>query len=348
VKLCALRVTSPKQYASGKVNAAPIGSGPYLLDSSATSRGSTYVFNKNPNYWDAKAFPYKKVVMKVMSSETAAVNALKSGQIDGTLITQATYNQAKGSGNKILVFHNSETTRLLITDHDGKKVPALGSVDVRRAMNMVFDKNAIADKLYQGHAAPAGQIFRPGSEAYIDGLKDPYPYNVDQAKQLMQKAGYANGFTLEIPYMQGVANLDSLLAVVTQQLGLLNIKVKRVTLSGPNAIAELLSGKYPVPLWPLGNYGESKQDINDYLLQDGIWNVSHQADPTISKLWQQVLHGNAQQAADAQKAMNRYVTEQAWFAPMAYPEGFYAYNPDISVPSSSDWTGLQPQLWDFK
>src|SRR5262245_9450930 len=68
VKLCALRVTSPKQYAAGKVNAAPIGSGPYTLDSSASSRGSTYVFNKNPSYWDAKDFPYKKLVIKVIAS----------------------------------------------------------------------------------------------------------------------------------------------------------------------------------------------------------------------------------------------------------------------------------------
>jgi peptide/nickel transport system substrate-binding protein len=348
VKLCALKIVSPNQLKPGKVNAAPIGSGPYKLDSSATSRGSTYVFDKDPSYWNAKAFPYKKLVIKVIPSETAAANALRSGQIDGTIITQATYNEAKASGLNILTFPHSETTRLLITDHDGKKIPALGSLDVRRAMNMVFDKSAIASKLYQGHAAPANQIFRPGSAAYIPGLKDPYPYNVAQAKALMAKAGYANGFTLEIPYMQGVANLDSLLAVVSQQLGLLNIKVKRVTLSGPNAIAELLSGKYPVPLWPLGNYGESKQDINDYVLPDGIWNVSHEKDPTIAKLYQTVLHGDAQQADAAQKAMNRYVTQQAWFVPMAYPQGFYAYNPKVvDLTSSSDWTGLQPQLWDF-
>jgi hypothetical protein len=33
---------------------------------------------------------------------------------------------------------------------------------------------------------------------------------------------------------------------------------------------------------------------------------------------------------------------------MAYPDGFYAYNPKVELTSSSDWTGLQPQLWDFK
>ena len=36
-----------------------------------------------------------------------------------------------------------------------------------------------------------------------------------------------------------------------------------------------------MPLWQLGNYGESLQDIKDYILDDGIWNVSHQPDETI-------------------------------------------------------------------
>ena len=36
-----------------------------------------------------------------------------------------------------------------------------------------------------------------------------------------------------------------------------------------------------MPLWQLGNYGESLQDIKDYILTDGIWNVSHQPDETI-------------------------------------------------------------------
>ena len=45
-----------------------------------------------------------------------------------------------------------------------------------------------------------------------------------------------------------------------------------------------------MPLWQLGNYGESLQDIKDYVLVDGIWNVSHQPDETIDGLWQTHPH----------------------------------------------------------
>ncbi|MFJ6693145.1 ABC transporter substrate-binding protein [Streptomyces sp. NPDC091294] len=345
-RLCDLKIASPDYLASDNRNKAPVGSGPYTLDASATTGGSVYTFVKNDSYWDTKTFPYKKLVVKVITSETATINALKTGQIDGSLITQATYSQAKASGLKIHT-QPSEVARLLLTDHLGKKIPALGNVDVRRAMNMVFDKEAMAKNLFRGLATPTAQIFRPGSAAYVKDLKDPYPYDVEAAKALMKKAGYANGFTLEIPYMQG-QNLDSLMPVVKQQLGLLNIKVKQVTLSGPNAISELLSGKYPVPMWVLGNYGDSRLDIGDYIQPDGIWNVMHQSDPTVAKLWQKILTDDPQQTVKDQQAVNRYVVDQAWFVPLVSTGTIYAYSSKLDIPKVTDPSGLHPMLWDFK
>jgi peptide/nickel transport system substrate-binding protein len=346
-KLCNnLIITSAKAIKAGNLNKAPVGSGPYKLDAAATTRGSVYSFVKDESYWNAKSYPYKKLRIKVITNETAVVNALKTGQIDGSLIQEGSYNEAEAAGLKIQTLRGN-TTRLLLTDHQGKKIPALGEVDVRRAMNMVFDKKAMAKGLLKGRAAPAHQIFRPGSTAYVKDLKDPYPYDVKAAKALMKKAGYADGFTLELPYMQGVG-LEKLVPVVKQQLGLLNIKVKQETLSGPNAISELLSGKYPVPLWNLGNYGDSRQDISDYLLTDGIWNVSHQPDGTVSKLWDTIASGSEKEAAKAQQDLDRYVVDQAWFVPMMYPDGFYAYSSKIDVQPSSDYSALHPLLRDFK
>ncbi len=153
---------------------------------------------------------------------------------------------------------------------------------------MVFDRNAIATQLYQGNATPAYQIFREGSDAFIADLKDPYPYDVEKAKSLMASAGFADGFDLTIPTMSG-QNHELLLPYITQQLALINIRVTEKKLSGPTAITDLLSGEYPVPVWELGNYGESLQDISDYLLPEGIWNVEHQEDAKIAGLWEKVL-----------------------------------------------------------
>ncbi|MFF3851060.1 ABC transporter substrate-binding protein [Streptomyces sp. NPDC002328] len=340
------KLASPKYLAAGKVNKAPVGSGPYTLDQSATTSGSTYTFVKNNAYWDAKSFPYKKLVIKVIKNQTAALNALKTGQIDGTLIQQSMFNEAKSSGLKTLSMRGT-TTRLLLTDHKGEKIPAIGDLRVRRAMNMVFDKDAMAKDFYQGRATPTHQIFRPGSAAYIKDLKDPYPYNVAKAKELMREAGYEKGFTLTFPVMEGLG-IEKLVPVVAQQLGQLNIKVKQQTLSGPNAVEQLLSGTYPVPLWPLGNYGESITDIKDYVLPDGIWNVMHQPDPTVKKLYDRLITAKGQKSAEIQQEINRYIIDQAWFVPMAYPDAFYAYSPKIDIPEATDFNALNPLLRDFK
>jgi len=343
---CNVAISSPKTISS-KDFSKPVGSGPYILDKSHTTQGSVYTFTKNDKYWDSKTYPYKKLVVKVIASDTAALSALKTGQLDGSLITTATVNQAKSSNLKLQTLKSNETTRLLITDHLGKTIPALGNVDVRRAMNMVFDKKAVADKLYLGNAAPAYQIFKPGSDAYIADMKDPYPYDVDKAKALMKSAGFENGFTLTIPVIANTG-VDKLLPYVTQQLGLINIKVEQQPLSGPNMYNELLGGKYPVPLWPLGNYGESLQDIYDYVLTGGIWNVSHQDDATIDGLWQKITTTSGSERKQAEQDVNKYITDQAWFVPMAYPDGFFAYSSKITVKPASDYAGLNPLLRDFQ
>lgn len=349
--MCYQPIASPKSVEAGQASktwTSPVGSGPYVLDKSATTAGSVYTFTRNKDYWDAKTFPYSKLEIKVLKSTTAAVNALKTGQIDGTLVDPTTLNEAKSSPNvDILTLKSPNTTRFLLTDHLGKTIPALGNVDVRRAMNMVIDRDSMAKNLYQGHATPANQIFRPGSDAYISDLGDPYPYDVAKAKALMQQSGFGSGFTLQIPDIQNGGNGIALtLPYLTQQMALLNIKLQDVPLSGPNEYSELLGGKYPVPLWQLGNYGESLQDIQDYITQPGIWNVSHQPDATIEKLWAQITAGD--DVKGAEQAVNRYVTDQAWFVPMVYADNFYAHNSKVTIKESTDFSGLQPMLWDFK
>ena len=97
-----------------------------------------------------------------------------------------------------------------------------------------------------------------------------------------------------------------------------------------------------MPLWQLGNYGESLQDIKDYILTDGIWNVSHQPDETIDALWQTILTGTDEEKVAAQQEINQYVIDQAWFVPMAYPDGFYALQPGHLHPDHVRLLGAAP------
>ena len=349
--LMSQRVSSPKITTkallnSGKINDVPIGSGPYVLDVSKTTRGSVYTLTKNVNHWNSAKYPFKTIILKVIESETAVVSALKTGQIDASLVSNQSYNEVTASGLKVIEYRG-QTTRLLLTDRLGKIIPALGDVRVRRAINMVFDKEAMVKNLYGGRAEPAYEIFRKGSDAFLGITKDPYPYDIKKAQALMTEAGYAKGFDLELPTMAG-QNFETLMPYVSQQLGLINIKVKQVPLSGANAIADLLSGKFPVVLWQLGNIGDSKLDIYITITSAGWWNLLHQPDPVVDAAWKKIVNGNAKKQKAAQQEIARYVVDQAWFAPMVSMGTIYAYNPKVlSIPTQSDLEGLTPKLRDF-
>jgi len=344
-RVCSPYLASAKYLASGDLKTAPVGSGPYTLDKAGTTAGSVYSFVKNEKFYDAKSYPYKRLELRVITSETASLNALKSGQIDGTVITASSYDEATKSGLTVLK-ELSGQTQFLLADHLGKKIPALGNVDVRRAINMVLDKQQIVDKLYDGDAAPIYQTFHKGDEAYVD-TADPYPYDVAKAKALMQQSGFQAGFTLTLPTMEGQA-WTVMLPYVTQQLALLNIKVQQKALTGPNAITELLSGEFPAPLWTVGS-PSSLEDITIQVLPSGFWNVMHQPDAKVDAFWKQILTGDQQQKVAAQQEIGKYVLDQAWFAPILSPASFYAYDSKkVAVPAATDPSHIHPLLIDFK
>jgi peptide/nickel transport system substrate-binding protein len=345
-KVCSPKIAPGAWLKAGKFD-TPVGSGPYTLDAAGSTTGSVYSFTKNPNHWDTANYPYAKLVVKVITSDTAAVSALKTSQIDATLVPQTSVNEVKTSGKEVIGFQG-QTTRLILSDRTGKVDKALGNVKVRQAMSMVFDKAGMAKSLYQGNAEPTAQVFRKGTDAYIDGLQDPYPYDVEKAKSLMAEAGYADGFTLELPTMTG-QNFETLMPYVTQQLALINIKVKQVPLSGANAIPDLLSGKYPVVLWQLGNLGNSALQIYIESTPEGWWNLQHVPNEYVDSRWKQILTADPATSKKLQQEINQYQVDQAWFAPMVYMGTNYAYDASkVSIPTQSDQEALTPKLRDFK
>lgn len=345
-KICNLWVTPGSYIEAGEYD-QPVGSGPYVLNAEATTTGSTYAFTKNPDYWNADNYPYQNLVIKVLENDAAAVSALKTNQIDATLVGLTSVEEVKASGFDVIAF-KGQTPRLIISDHLGKVVPALGDVRVRQAMNMVFDKQAMADSLYLGQAEPTAQVFREGTPAYIENLEDPYPFDIEKAKALMAEAGYADGFSLEFPTMEG-QNFETLLPYVKQQLAEINIEVTEAPLSGANAITDLLSGKYPVVLWQLGNLGSSAFQIYVESTPAGWWNLQHQPDEYVDSRYAKLATATPEESATIQQEINRYQIEQAWFAPFVYMGSQFAYNADkVQIPTQTDQEALTPRLVDFK
>ena len=145
-------------------------SGAYTLDTQSTVAGDQYVYVRNANYWNPDAYPYDKLTIKVMTDATARVNALTTGQIDVAMIEPLAIPEVESKG-KVVTIHSAAWEGVYIYDRDGELVPALKDPRVRQAMNMAFDREAIAKTLFLDTVQPTSQIFGESSPGHVDGAE---------------------------------------------------------------------------------------------------------------------------------------------------------------------------------
>lgn len=318
-------MVSPKAIADPSLlSSGPDGAGPYVLDKSATVLNSTYTFTRNPSYWDPKAFPYATVVLRVIPDPTAALNAVRSGQVQLTFGTAADVSAAKSAGLTILQ-QAGDFRGLWINDVTGKQVPALGSQKVRQAMLLAINRPAIV--AFEGAGTPTAQIFPKGTTAYDPSLDQEYAQpHVAEAKQLLAEAGYPNGFPLTIT---SISFFDSDAQPVAQDLNAIGIKatIKDVPLT------EIASAVQTAPVYfstyaPIDTY----YDARSLLLPDGGFNFAHKSDPELTALVNQyaVATSLAQQQAIGKQISHR-VTQLGWFTVAYDTENFFFASKSVNA-----------------
>jgi peptide/nickel transport system substrate-binding protein len=340
-------VASPTQLDSADVGTQIISSGPYELDNSKTTSESVYTFTKRDDYWDADSYPYENLVIKVMPDVNARLNALRSNEIQGAIINQATAGEAENAGLHV-ISQVSGWNGLNIADRAGETVPALADVRVRQAINMVFDREAIAKGLFGGEATPTTQIFTSNETAYMEELDERYPFDVEGAKDLMAEAGYADGFTVQIPnHTSDDGTGNPVNPMIVQQLALINITVEEVTISGPTAIDRILGGDFPMLPSGLGT-ADSLFDIVQSLEPGSIWNVRHTSDPELQPLLDKAQTEQGEEAIPNYQAINEYIVDQAWYAPFVAFKSYFALTSEDISPEQTDQFHLMPNLWDFR
>ncbi|WP_165368285.1 ABC transporter substrate-binding protein [Phytoactinopolyspora endophytica] len=337
-------VASPEAIESDTVDSVPVASGPYTFDAERSTSGSVLTFVRRDDYWNADAYPYQEVIVSIMPDVTARLNALKTGQVDGAALNGETTAEAEASG---LTVHDyvDATNGIVIFDRAGETVPALGDARVRQALNMVFDREAIASGLFQGQVDPTTQMFGSDTDAYVEELDDHYEYDVEAAKKLMEDAGYADGFTVEIPARS--PQTEQANPLIVQQLAELNITVEEVPLAAASAVQELLSGRFAMTYlsMPLASGLWSMQQS---ISPAGTWNVNGNADPELTELTETAQTAQDDELTGVLQEINRYTVENAWFVPWNQRVAYFATAGDVELITTGDVYTKIPQLRDFQ
>ncbi|SDG68658.1 ABC transporter substrate-binding protein [Microbacterium sp. 77mftsu3.1] len=334
-------VQAPATFSNPDAATKPVGSGPYVLDTASTVTGTTYNFTANPDYWNKDAVKYDNLTINVMEDTTAILNAIKAGEANGAKIADNnTIAEVEGAGWTIEK-NELDFQGLLLLDRAGTMAPELADVKVRQAINMAFDREALLQSLQSGYGSVTEQVFPATSVAYDEALDSTYPYDPAAAKALLAEAGYPNGFTLN---MMSTPAFQTTFDLVAQQLSDIGITVNYTDPGASNFITDMLAPKYPAT-WMALEQNPDWQLINFMIAPNATFNPFKSQDATVDGYIETIQRGSEEEAVAATKALNKYIVDQAWFAPFYRVQGSFATDANTNL---DFWpTNAYPSIFDF-
>lgn len=331
-------MASPAALKTEAIASKPVGSGPYVFNASQ-SQTSTAIFDRNASYWDKKAYPFDHVKIVQLADPNTVLNALKVGQVDAAGVIPSQLKAVKDAGLSVMESAGN-WNGLIIADRAGKTLPALGNVDVRRAINLAVDRDLFTNKLVPEGSTWSDQIFAPGGQAYDASLNDMYKLDVAKAQQLMASAGYAQGFSVTMPDLSQFVGSPALNTAITQELGAINIQVTWKKVPVMDLLNSMQAGDYPMFFMALGTKSPW-EDIENSVLPGASFNPFHSSAPALEALLakaQTAALGSAQDAAF--KAVNTWLVENAWFAPIFASSNTVAFGPGVTVQQQTQGVDL--------
>ncbi|GAA3666973.1 ABC transporter substrate-binding protein [Arthrobacter ginkgonis] len=326
------------------LNASTFGAGPYQLDAAQTVSGDQYVYVANENYYDPEAVKFEEITIRIIPNVTSQVQALKTGQIDLMQGDVSVMSDVTGESKLSVTSSPTFWNGLYFADRDGKVSPALADERVRQALNYAIDREAIAKAAYGEYGSAESQPMVPGDPTfgYDEELAGYYAYDPEKARQLLAEAGYADGFTLSIPYKASQAPSTKMVQSIAAQLEEVGVKV---TLEpGAN------TGEWVSKLVSL-QHGAFQQDSSGRpmilatemgWLPGGVLNPFNVDDADIQDAYDALVAAGEDPDGAKAKELMRVLVEKAITLPVAKADEIFVY--DNTKLQDIDFIGDSPKL----
>lgn len=318
----------PKHYVEkvgdAEFASAPIGSGPYKFTS--WTKDDAIELEAFNDYFGGKP-AIDTVVFKIIPESSARVSALQAGEVD--LITAVPTSQVEYlSKTENLEVSSVGTTRLVyLTMNTLKEGSPMQDVRVRKAVNHAIDRNALINGLLDGYALPASNLALDIFD-YYDGSIKGYDYDQEKAKELLDEAGYPNGFSAELSGAFGsLSNGADVAQAIAAQLGEIGIvltvnekdnnTVKEEYLAGTTTELVLTSfgGNYNHIVFMAKTVVGSGQRYSAY--------SDTELDDLLSKVEITIVPDKSQ---EVHSELQQYIVDNAIVVPLYQSNSLFAYN----------------------
>ena len=324
-------VGSPKALGGKALATTTAGAGPYMLDRAGTVTGDHYTYVPNPHYWNKDAVRWDKVVIKVVANPNAALQALKSGQVQVAVGQPVSSLDPALDAGLRAVSPLTLMLALALNDRDGKLAEPLADVRVRRALNHAIDREAIAQVVGAGHGAPIGQMAVPGDDSHVPALDDAYPYDLAKAKTLLAEAGYPDGFELKT-LASNIVGQDILAQAVAGQLAKVGVTLEPLDVKGQIAdyFTSLGDASFPAATIAFGRLPAAFAYGALYGPNAGVFNPFKSHSAELDRLYGRLAAAAPDEAGPIAQQMQQLIVDQAWFVPVAATPLVVLHRPEVA------------------
>ncbi|MGB0496733.1 MAG: ABC transporter substrate-binding protein [Rubricella sp.] len=174
---------------AGTLATNPVGTGPFVF--SEWRQGDSVTITRNDAYW-GEPVALEEATFRFISDPTAAFAAMMTGEVDAFPNFPAPESLAQ--------FAVDDRFRVIVGSTEGETIlamnhtqPPFDDVRVRQAVAHAINRQDIIDGAMFGYGTPIGTHFAPHNPAYID-LTALSPHNPVRAQELLEEAGYPDGF----------------------------------------------------------------------------------------------------------------------------------------------------------
>ncbi|KYQ96312.1 ABC transporter substrate-binding protein [Serratia plymuthica] len=267
-----------KDYQRGKLesvralNGKPLGNGPYIYDKYVP--GQEIRFHANPNFYLGQP-AVARFIYRVTNPATN-FQLFQTGETDYDAFTAKPddIEQLKLLGfANINLYSSSDYSRI---DFNFKR-PALQDARVRQALIYGLDRQKLITVVYQGYGTVANQPISPVSWAYDPQGINPYAYDVNKAKQLLEQAGWKpgadgirqkDGKKLELTLLVTKKLLnDALVPIAKDNYRQIGVLLKPQVLDFNALLAQRKAGNYDLASLSTSSLNDPHDGVRDYISQ---------------------------------------------------------------------------------
>ncbi|SHK11829.1 ABC transporter substrate-binding protein [Paramaledivibacter caminithermalis] len=279
----------------------PVGTGPFKFVE--YSNGDKFVIEANEDYFSGR--PYiDGVNYRIIQDESTAVAEFEAGNLDELDIPTADIDRLKNNPAYAPYILTSNTFWNFYIGLTFNKEP-FNDIRVRKAFCYAIDREAIINTVKRNAGVVSNGPIPPGLDGYREGL-NPYPYNIDKAKELLAEAGYSeeNPCSFELWHSDSKTNV-ALLEPIQAMLNQAGFKAKLVAMEWNSYKAAVRAGEAQAFYL---SWGADYPDAENYLyplfhssMSGGGGNETRYNNPEFDKIIEQ-----AQRTSDYDERIKLY------------------------------------------